>query len=244
MKSPFPVSVSLALSAVTAAVAGLAHSAGFAPLAEKRHIALFVRYRKPPPVNELKLYRLSGEAHSRPVRLIALDAVALDLIEFPVLYKAPSRTAERKFHVVIDTFLPQKLNPVEITGTHSVVVLTVTEHMFYLPRLKIFPHADLPYKRRAHNALVLKRKAEQYWYALVGTSLVFSGNIEEDVFPAIAPIPWKMFRDVLGTLREQEKDNIAALAHYIPRVISPFVDLGEKKSEVMQTRIVSPLFIL
>jgi len=61
-----------------------------------------------------------------------------------------------------------------------------------------------PMKGGAHNALVLERQFQQDRDPLIGTILVLAGDIEKDVFPAIAPVFRQMVCDTLRTFCEEE----------------------------------------
>ena len=81
-----------AFSAVTAPVAGQAHTAGIALFTEIGLISVLVRYGIAPTVIEVKLHRLTLKAHSRLVCLLALQPITLDLVEPAVLDESPART--------------------------------------------------------------------------------------------------------------------------------------------------------
>ena len=81
-----------AFSAITAPIAGRAHTAGIALFPEVGLIFVLVRYGIAPTVIEVKLHRLALKAHSRLVCLLALQTVTLDFVE-PVVLDEPSARA-------------------------------------------------------------------------------------------------------------------------------------------------------
>ncbi|MFV8273216.1 DUF5131 family protein [Faecalibacterium prausnitzii] len=75
-------------------------------------------------------------------------------------------------------------------------------------------------------------------------NIFFNVTCEKDVVPFRCPSPAAGTPVPAAAVCEQEKHHIAALAHDVPRLSPPRVGFFQKKSEVMQTRICSPLWIL
>ncbi len=177
-----------ALAAARTAVAYRLHPAGLTLLSEIRLVKPLGRYGHTEEVFQLEVDRLALIAQTRSVRLTRLKLAALDSVHPAVLDKASARAAEHKGHDVALTLVSQTLDPLIVTGTRARIILSVAEHLLYLPVREVPFDTYLPYQRRAHDALVLERQIEQEWYTLVGALLVFGADIEKHIFPSIAPV--------------------------------------------------------
>lgn len=98
----------------------------------------------------------SLKTQSGEVRLPALQAVPLDLVELPVLYEAAACPAENESHIKIHAFLAERAHPVIMTGPRSVIIFSVAEHLLDLAVLQIFSEVDRPDQGSAHDTLVLE----------------------------------------------------------------------------------------
>ena len=75
---------------------------------------------------------------------------------------------------------------------------------------------------------MLKRKIKKYRDPLVCSALILAGYIKEDVIPSVPPVFRKTLSDPLRSFGQKKEYNIASFS-------------SRKKSEVMQTLIISPL---
>ena len=116
-----------------------------------------------------------------------------------------------------------------MTGSCSIVILTVAEDLLNLPGFKIFSHTYLTDEWSTHHTLVFEREFKQYGDTLVCTSLVFGCHIKKDIIPAVAPIFGKMLRHTFGAFCQQKEYHITAYLHQLPRFITPLVSLGKKE---------------
>ena len=60
--------------------------------------------------------------------------------------------------------------------------------------IQIFPQGNWSNQRRAKDLTVLERSGKKERQSLVCHFLVFNGNTQMEVFPALAPIWWKALR--------------------------------------------------
>ena len=216
-------------STVAAAVADQFAAAGLAVCAEIRHIQLFLRDGIAPVVHQIKTHGLAFEVHAGLVGHPALQLLAGQVVAFTVFDEHSAGLDKAECYVGIHAFLTERFDPIKIAGAGTIVVFAAADDLLDLPGGQILPDAHRPDEGRAHNTLVLEGQAEQNRNALVGTALIFTGDVEKDVVPSAAPVRRQALSYPLRPLGEQKKHHIAALAHDVPRFRPPRVGLFQKE---------------
>lgn len=166
------------------------------------------------------------------------------MISFAVFDKICARFYKTKSHVGGNTFGMQFFNPVKQAGARTVIIFAAGNNLLNLPGSQISGNAYFADERGGHNSLMLEREFQQQRNTFVRHFLIFAGNVEKNIFPAVIPIRRQTCPYPLGTFGQQKKDNVRTLLYYPPGFRTPAVGFGQKKSDVMQTRICSPLFTL
>lgn len=146
-----------------------------------------------------------------------------------VLDKDAAGFDEAKAGVVAHTVLAQGLYPFKVAGTGAVVVFAAANDLLNLPFCQITVDAHRPDKGGAHDAFVFKGQGMKNGNTLVGAALVFAGDIEKDILPAVAPIRWETLCHSLGAFGEEHEHHIRATAHHRPSLWTPRVGFFEEK---------------
>ena len=77
-------------------------------------------------------------------------------------------------------------SPEQARETAMSLVFPVAQHLLYLARWKLFFDGNRPDKWSAHDAFVLEGQLQKYRYSFVSPALIFTGDVEHHVLPAIA----------------------------------------------------------
>ncbi len=156
-----------------------------------------------------KLHRAADMVHPGFVRHFALYALARNAITLPVLDELGSCFDETERYIVRAALFGEGFYPIEITGTHAIVIFASGNNLFDLSHRKVFPDFDTADQGGGHNSLVFERQLQQERNTLVNTLLVLARHIEKYIFPAIAPIRRQGFPYTFGTFGQKEKFYIA-----------------------------------
>ena len=194
-----------------------------------RHIEIFLRDGVAPVVHEVKTDGPSLKVHTGFISHPALQLLAGQVVAFTVFDEHSASLDKAECYVGIHTFLPERLDPIEIAGTGTVVVFAAADDLLDLPGGKVLPDAYRPDEGCAHDALVFEGQAEQNGNPLIGTVLVLTGDIKKDVVPSAAPVRRQTLPYPLRPFGEQKKHHIAALAHDVPRLSPPRVGFFQEK---------------
>lgn len=84
-------------------------------------------------------------------------------------------------------------------------------------------------KRRAHDAAVCCGRGEQEGNPLICPALVFAGNVEHDVMPAIAPVAGQTAAKTLGAFGQNEELYVGPLADDVPYLWPPGIGFGQQE---------------
>lgn len=174
----------------------------------------------------------------------ALQLLAGQVVAFTVFDEHSAGLDKAEGHIGIHAFLPERLDPIKIAGAGTIVVFAAADDLLDLPGGKVLPDAYWPDEGRAHDALVLEGQVKQDGNALIGAALIFTGDVEKDVVPTAAPVRRQALPYPLRPFGEQKNTTSLRwrmMSHASTRHGSAS---SKKKSEVMQTRICSPLWIL
>lgn len=174
----------------------------------------------------------------------ALQLLVWQVVAPAVLDEHGAGLDKAEGHVGIHAFLPERLDPIEIAGAGTIIVFAAADDLLNLPGGKVLPDAYWPDEGRAHDALVLEGQVKQNGNALIGAALIFTGDVEKDVVPTAAPVRRQALPYPLRPFGEQKNTTSLRwrmMSHASARHGSAS---SKKKSEVMQTRICSPLWIL
>jgi hypothetical protein len=76
---------------------------------------------------------------------------------------------------------------------------------------------------------MFERELEENGYTFIGTTLIFTSHIKEDIVPTIAPIIGQTFAHAMRTLGEQKEFHIAANFHHLPSLSTPLIGFLNKK---------------
>ena len=216
-------------STTAASVAGQPHTTLLAMRTEIRLVQMLLRDGITPRIRQLEINGLSEKTQARFTGLLGLHA-AFEFICLSVLYKSAASAAKHKGYVVLCAFIVQLPDPLVVTGAGTAVVFSVTQYLLYLARWKIFFDGNRSNEWGAHDTFVLEGQLQQDRNALVRSLLVFTGDIEHDVFPAVTPVLRQMVCDTLRTFRQQEEFHIRALMDNVPGFVPPGV--GFLKEEI------------
>ena len=159
----------------------------------------------------------------------ALQLFAWQVVAFTVFDEHSAGLDKAECYVGIHAFLPERLDPIKITGAGTIIVFAAADDLLDLPGGKVLPDAHRPNEGRAHNTLVLEGQAEQNRNALIGAALIFTGDVEKDVVPTAAPVRRQALPYPLRPFGEQKKHHIAALAHDVPRLSPPRVGFFQEE---------------
>ena len=171
----------------------------------------------------------SLKVHTGFISHPALQLLAGQVVALAILDEHGAGLNKAEGHVSFHAFLPEGLDPIEIAGAGTIVVFAAADDLLDLPGGKVLPDTHRSDEGRAHNTLVLEGQAEQNRNALIGTALVFTGDVEKDVVPTGAPVRRQALPHPLRPLCEQEKHHIAALAHDVPRLNPPRVGFFQEE---------------
>ena len=174
----------------------------------------------------------------------ALQLLVWQVVAPAVLDEHGAGLDKAEGHVGIHAFLPERLDPIKIAGAGTIIVFAAADDLLDLPGGKVLPDAYWPDEGRAHDALVLEGQVKQNGNALIGAALVFAGDVEKDVVPSAAQSGGRHSRTRCGRLVSRKNTTSLRwrmMSHASARHGSAS---SKKKSEVMQTRICSPLWIL
>lgn len=174
----------------------------------------------------------------------ALQLLVWQVVAPAVLDEHGAGLDKAEGHIGIHAFLPERLDPIKIAGAGTIVVFAAADDLLDLPGGKVLPDAYWPDEGRAHDALVLEGQVKQNGNALIGAALIFTGDVEKDVVPTAAPVRRQALPYPLRPFGEQKNTTSLRwrmMSHASTRHGSAS---SKKKSEVMQTRICSPLWIL
>ena len=126
--------------------------------------------------------------HARPESHFALQTLVRQVIDLAVLDKARSGFNKAKSHVGGYTFGMQFFYPVKQAGARTVLIFAAGNNLLNLPGSQISGNAYFADERSGHNSLMLKRKFQQQRDTFVRHFLIFTGNVEKNIFPAVIPI--------------------------------------------------------
>ena len=110
----------------------------------------------------------------------ALQLLVWQVVAPAVLDEHGAGLDKAEGHVGIHAFLPERLDPIEIAGSGTIIVFAAADDLLDLPGGKVLPDAYWPDEGRAHDALVLEGQVKQDGNALIGTALILTGDIEKD----------------------------------------------------------------
>ena len=219
----------VALSAVGTAIADEAAGAFPALAAVVRRVAIAVGDGPAKGIAQEKVLGASLMVHAGAVGHAALQALGRQVVGFAVFDETGAGLDEAEGGVGADAFVVKALHPFKMAGTCAVVVFAAADDLLDLACGEGGRQADRADEGRAHDAFVLEGQIEQQRQAFVGTALVFAGDVEEDVVPAVAPVAGQAVGNALRALGEQVKDDVAALAHDGPGFVAPGVGLGQEE---------------
>ncbi len=128
-----------------------------------------------------------------------------------------------------DAFGPQLLDPLKMAGPAAAVIFPAADHLLDLSGGQIGLQADRADEGGAHDPLVLGGGVQQDGEPLVCPALVFTGDVQHDVFPPAAPVPGQACGHPLGPLGQQEKLHVGPLADDVPDILPPGVGLFQEK---------------
>lgn len=144
---------------------------------------------------------------------------------FSVFYKNVPRLKKRKSDVVFATFLRKFYNPRLVQRARAIVIFAAAPNIFDFLRPQIFFQRDFPDKRRNQTPLVFERKLQQNRNSFVGTLLIFRGDVQPDIFPAVTSVVRQTFWNSLRSFGHEDKDNVAAFSYDFPSLRAPAIGL-------------------
>lgn len=197
-----------------------------------------------PSIYQMKSYWLSLIAQAGAVCLLCLYLLIRNMIPLAFFYKYAAGFDEIEGDIVSLALFTELLDPFVVTRPGTIVVFASTKHLFNLTSSQIMFYVNRSNQWSSHDSFVLKWQVKENWDPFIRTALVLTGDIEENIVPSFAPVFGKMVGYSLRPFGQQKKLHITALPHDVPCVRPPFISFFQKKSEVMQTRIISPLWIL
>lgn len=219
----------VALAAVGTAVADEAAGAVDTLAAVARGMAVVVGDGPAERVAQSEMLGAALVIHAGAMSHAALQTFGGKMIVFAVFDKVGAGFNETEGGISGDAFVAEALHPFKMAGTGTVVIFAAADDLLDLAGGKGGRQADRADEGRTHDAFVLEGQLQQQGQAFVGTALVFAGDVEKDVVPAVAPVTWKAAGDALRTFGEKIKDDVAALAHDGPGFVAPGVGLGQKE---------------
>ena len=151
------------------------------------------------------------------------------MIRFAVFHEISPCFDKSKRDISAAALTVQRLNPLKAAGARSAVIFPAGDHLLDLPGIQIFPDFQGTDQRRAHDSFMLKRQRQKDRNPLVRSPLIFAGHIEEDIGPAVSPVPGKTQLCAFGTLRQQKKLHISSLPYDIPNFFPPLVRFLQEK---------------
>ena len=205
-------------------------------------VKIFRRNRHSQGSTETKFHGLALNVHAGLMRHLALQPLIRELVCLTVLDEDRPRLDEGKRHIVAHTFFPQAPYPLEIQGTRTVIVLAAADYLLDLPVCQIRLDTDSPDEGSAHDALVFERQissmgmrsSARRWFSQVTLKKMFSQPSSKS--------DGKVSRTRSGRFVSR-KNFTSGRAYMMFHALSRHASAsGRKKSDVMQTRISSPLF--
>ena len=231
-----------AVRAVRASVAALAHAAILAGGEEVRMVEVFGADGTPVDIMQSEMDGASRVVHAGLVRLLATEARTFEVVGLAVFDEPPPRAAEGEPHIGLNAFLPQCLHPFEMARAEALIVFPIAEDLFDLASREVVADADRADEWRAHDAFVLEWQVKQDGDEFVSA---FSAVTLKKMLSQPSPQSfgrWSATRSGRFVSRKKmTSGRHAIIDHASSRQASAS---SRKKSEVMQTRIISPLWIL
>lgn len=215
-------------STTAASVAGQPHTTLLAMRTEIRLVQMLLRDGITPCIRQLEINGLSEKTQARFTGLLGLHA-AFEFICLSVLYKSATSAAKHKGYVVLCAFIVQLPDPLVVTGAGTAVVFSVTQYLLYLARWKIFFDGNRSNEWSAHDTFVLEGQLQKYRYSFISPALIFTGDVEHHVLPAITPVFRQVVCDALRTFRQQEEFHVRAPMDDVPGLIPPGVGFLEEE---------------
>ena len=154
---------------------------------------------------------------------LALHPFVRHPVEPAVLDEVGAGFDEAEGHVIIHALLTKRLDPCEIAGPGTVIVLPAALDPLDLPGGQPGSEAHRADEGGAHDALMLEGQLQQEGDALIRPALVLTGDIEKDVLPPISPIVRETAAHPLGPLGQQEEHYVPALADDAPGILPPLI---------------------
>ena len=177
----------------------------------------------------MEVNRFAGIVHTGFMGHDALNPFVGQMVPFAVFDKNGTGFDETEGHIMGNAFSAQLFYPVKIAGPCAVIIFASADDLLDLTAFQVGFYGDGTDEGGTHNSLVLKWKIKQDRDSLLGAALIFTGDIEHDIFPSIAPIPGKAGQDALGTFGQQKEFYIRPLAHDFPGIIPPFICFLQKE---------------
>lgn len=109
----------------------------------------------------------------------ALQLLVWQVVAPAVLDEHGAGLDKAEGHVGIHAFLPERLDPIKIAGAGTIIVFAAADNLLDLPGGKVLPDAYWPDEGRAHDALMFEGQVEQDGNELIGTALIFTGDVEK-----------------------------------------------------------------
>ena len=120
----------------------------------------------------------SLKVHTGFISHPALQLLAGQVVAFTVFDEHSAGLDKAECYVGIHAFLPEGLDPIKVAGAGTIIVFAAADDLFDLPGGKVLPDAHRPNEGGAHNAFVLEGQIKQDGNALVGTALIFTGDVD------------------------------------------------------------------
>ena len=213
---------------LAASVAGQPHTTLLAMRTEIRLVQMLLRDGITPCIRQLEIYGLSEKTQARFTGLLGLHA-AFEYIGLAVLHKSAPGAAKHEGYVVLCAFIVQLPDPLVVTRAGTAIVFPITQYLLYLARWKIFVDGNRSNEWSAHDTFVLEGQLQKYRYSFISPALIFTGDVEHHVLPAITPVFRQVVCDALRTFRQQEEFHVRALMDDVPGLIPPGICLLQEE---------------
>ena len=221
--------VAFALTAAGAAVADEAAGAFVAMVAVARGVEGVGGDRPAEGIAQVEVLGAALIIHVAAVGHAALQAFGGEAVGFAVFDEYGACFDEAEGGVGLDAFGAQALDPFKMAGACAVVVFAAADDLFDLACGEGIGQADGADEGGAHDAFVLEGQGEKMGQAFVGAALVFAGDVEKDVFPAVTPVGRQAVANALGAFGEEVKDHVRPGAHNVPGFGAPRVGFGQEE---------------
>lgn len=219
--------------ALRTAVADEPATAHLALLEKLRLVEVFGRNLEAQGVGEMPGDGPALVIHTGLPRLLALQALAAQVVGVAVLHEDAARLDEGERHTRALALALQRADPIKVARPTAVVVLAPADHLLDAVLAQAsgcgFLERGAADERRVHDAAMLCRRGEQEGDALVSATLVLAGHVEHDVLPAISPVGRQATGEAFRPFGEDEEPHVGTGTDDVPGLGAPRVRLGEQE---------------